>query len=786
MPDPSDAPPSSTGRQDHLPTTPSGLRQSHTPSATNSPTDENTHESSSYFRDSRAARSMPILPTETSSLLDQLNEGPSHRGSGHGTFSPSGASEETGSELVSDYESESQSAAGDPSAPRGKSWRARISKRIKSKKIRNSRQLARQAGVDDNWVMYFSYYIPCLTWLRAYKASYLWGDFIGSLTVASFYLPMVLSLADNLAHVPPIHGLYSFFFNPLIYAIFGSSPALLVGPDATVSLLVGTVVKRSVDQGGSEDNDVMQAQVCGVIGGIAGATLLVAGLVRIGFLDSVLSRPFLRGFISAIGFVIVVDQLLPQTGLSEAAKEAGVSHGSSIEKLNFLIRNWEHAHKLTFIVSLTAFIVIMVCRQIKKKLQPRYPSVAYIPDRFVIVVVASILCWKLGWDQQGVPIIGAIKSASGNLFTFRWPLVPAHMKHIREAMSTSFLIALLGFFESSVVAKNLGRSVDFPAMQLSANRELVALGLANLVGGCFMALPAFGGYGKSKVKAATGGKSPMSCVFLSLIALFTITFLLPYMYYLPKPVLSAMITVVAISLIEEAPHDVIFFLRIHGWRELGLMAIIFLATIFYSLPFGIAIGIGLSVLQVIRHATRPRIQILGRMPGTHRFEDAEMHSDRVELIDGCLIVKIPEPLTFANTGELKTRLRRFEFYGTSMAHPALPRIRREESNRNIIFDIHGVTSMDGSGTQVFEDIVRSYREKNARVFFSRGPKDPKHPVRKLIERSGIMDLIGGPSHYVDDVHEALKMMEREEAVEGIVVPDRSRFGNERSPLLHES
>ncbi|CAI4213151.1 unnamed protein product [Parascedosporium putredinis] len=513
-------------------------------------------------------------------------------------------------------------------------------------------------------------------------------------------------------------------------------------PDATVSLLVGSVIKRSVDSGGNEDNDVMQAQICGIIGGIAGATLLAAGLVRIGFLDSVLSRPFLRGFISAIGFVIVVDQLLPQTGLSEAAKKAGVSHGSSIEKLNFLIHNWEHAHKLTFTISLTAFVVIMVCRQIKKKLQPRYPSVAYVPDRFVIVVVASILCWKLEWDQNGVPIIGAIRSASGNLFTFRWPLMPSNMKHIREAMSTSFLIALLGFFESNVVAKNLGRSVDFPGMQLSANRELVALGVANLVGGCFMALPAFGGYGKSKVKAATGGKSPMSCVFLSLIALFTISFLLPYMYYLPKPVLSAMITVVAISLIEEAPHDVIFFLRIHGWRELGLMSVIFLSTIFYSLPLGIAIGIGLSVLQVIRHATRPRIQILGRMPGTRRFESAETHADRVELVDGCLIVKIPEPLTFANTGELKTRLRRLEFYGTSMAHPALPRLRREESNKNIIFDIHGVTSMDGSGTQVLEDIVRSYRERNARVFFSRGPKDPKHPVRKLIERSGIMELIG--------------------------------------------
>ncbi len=191
------------------------------------------------------------------------------------------------------------------------------------------------------------------------------------------------------------------------------------------------------------------------------------------------------------------------------------------------------------------------------------------------------------------------------------------------------------------------------------------------------------------------------------------------------------------------------------------MLIIVLATIFYSLNMGIAIGIGLSLLQVIRHATRPRIQILGRKPGTRRFENAEDHPDRLEFIEGCLIVKIPEPLTFANTGELKTRLRRLELYGTNQAHPALPRLRRDEHNRNIVFDIHGVTSMDGSGTQVLEEIVRNYRERGVMVFFSRGPAKG-HPVWTLMERSGIVDLVGGESHFVDDVDEALQMTDREE------------------------
>jgi len=109
------------------------------------------------------------------------------------------------------------------------------------------------------------------------------------------------------------------------------------------------------------------------------------------------------------------------------------------------------------------------------------------------------------------------------------------MKHVRTAMGTSFLIALLGFFESSVAAKSLGTgSADgLRDMSLSANRELVALGVANLVGGCFMALPALGGYGRSKVNASTGGKTPMSSIFLSIITIICVLFLLPYFYYLP-------------------------------------------------------------------------------------------------------------------------------------------------------------------------------------------------------------------------------------------------------------
>lgn len=173
---------------------------------------------------------------------------------------------------------------------------------------------------------------------------------------------MSLSYASNLGHIPPINGLYSFVFNPMVYAMLGTSPQMVVGPEAAGSLLVGTVVKESVDRKHSgEHDDVLNAEIAGVVTGMAGAVILIAGLTRLGFLDSVLSRPFLRGFISAIGFVIMVDQLIPELGLSGTAW-LKVSHGSSIDKLVFVATHLGSVHGLTFMVAGVSFVIIMFFR----------------------------------------------------------------------------------------------------------------------------------------------------------------------------------------------------------------------------------------------------------------------------------------------------------------------------------------------------------------------------------------------------------------------------------------
>lgn len=184
---------------------------------------------------------------------------------------------------------------------------------------------------------------------------------MAAVTIASFYIPMALSLSSNLAHAPPINGLYSFVINPFCYAILGSSSQLIVGPEAAGSLLVGTVVKATVESGNSsESDDAFHAQVVGIVTGLAGAFIFIAGLTRLGFLDNVLSRPFLRGFITAIGVVIFVDQLIPEMGLYDRARS--VNHASTVGKLLFILENSEYAHKLTTVVAFSSFAIIMLFR----------------------------------------------------------------------------------------------------------------------------------------------------------------------------------------------------------------------------------------------------------------------------------------------------------------------------------------------------------------------------------------------------------------------------------------
>jgi MFS superfamily sulfate permease-like transporter len=552
-----------------------------------------------------------------------------------------------------------------------------------------------------------------------------------------------------IAQVDPLSGLYAFIIHPLVYAFLGSCPQMIVGPEATGSLLVGSVVRQLQSAAGS-DEEYVNAEISGVITAMAGLILLVAGISRIGFVDSMLNRPFMQGFISGVGFVLVIEQAIPELGLKELARETGYSRSSAMLKVYFIITNMKKAHLLTAIVAFSTLAFILVFRATQRAMRSKYPGIALVPDRLLAIFVTTVLCWKLRLDQRGLEILGALGTSGPKLPQFYWPF--DKFATIELVFTTSFLSALLGFFESSVTARSIRPEKSVLSTSLSANRELIALGTANILGGCFTTLPAFGGFGRSKLNVQAGGTTPMASVLLTVITLLCVFFILPGLYFVPKAVLSAMASAVGISMMEECPHDLRFFFKVRGWQELTLMALVFLATACYSMSLGIAVGILFTLFTLVRHSTKSRIQILGRIPGTkHVFEDAELAPEG-DQFDQCLIVRIAEPLTFANSGDLRTRLRRLEWYGTHDAHPSLPRVRAEDEI--LIFDGQGLTAIDACATQVLTEIVQEWTRNGAQVIFCRLKQTQ---VLDSFRRSGIVGIVGGLDYFVEDVEAALHL-----------------------------
>lgn len=655
------------------------------------------------------------------------------------------------------------------------------------------------------WSEILPYYLPCFSWIKSYNLSFFLGDLIGGLSLVFFQLPLSLSYATTLAHVPVISGLYSLGIAPLVYLIFGSVPQMIVGPEGPISLVVGQAVEPLLHH--HEKLNPMEYVVA--ITFVSGASLLGFGLGRFGFLDNVLSAALLKGFISAIGIVMIINALVVVLGLQALQKQISddpnqMDIHSPFDKLVFLTQHWRELNLLSFKISIVGFSIIMFFRIAKKVAGKRkgkwFERMVFIPEILIVVATLTWLCSIYRWDLKGIAIIGKVHS-DGALFVMYNPFTPKMYKLMKSLGTSGFLAAMLGFFESTTASKSLGSTYDLP---ISSNRELVALGFINLIGSTFGALPAFGGYGRSKINAISA-KTTMLGAIMGVVTLFTLFNLLDYLFYVPECMLSVITAVIGISLLEEAPYEIYFHWLSRGYNELVTFGVTVITTIFFSMEAGIAVGLVYSLIRVIKHSAESRIQILGRYPGSNTFFDADiprfterdMHRElrlhpaplevlpnistvlvqpseqdlirlascekiqrsrsRVQLdflsddhqaqlntvaleeIEGCLIVKIPEPLTFTNSSDLRARLLRVERYGSAKAHPALKRLRDISMTKFVIFDLHGMTELDSSAARILKDLLSGYEKRNIHTFFVRVHASLK--LRNRLVNTGICDTL---------------------------------------------
>lgn len=598
----------------------------------------------------------------------------------------------------------------------------------------------------DRWA-YVTYYLPVLRWLPAYKREFLLGDFLAGVSLASFQIPLVMSLATSLAKLPPLVGLYSVVAASLTYAVFGGVPVLVVGPLPSTAVLYGQVVETLIHDASGKYAHLSALDISATLSVGMSAVLLAVGFLRWGFLDNVLSRALLKGFLGAMGFVMIINQLDIQMGLQLLAKH--YPHNTILEKLVFACSHWHMAQFETVLLTVVTLAIVLLVRRQKAILVDHYKikSAIYIPDVLGMVVIATLLSYYFDWESKGIAIVGDLAKAGTSPVNDKTSIFinPFHWSRLslfKKAFGTSFLCSILGFFDSTTATKALGTKYNY---KVSSNRELIALGACNLAISFLGGLPSFGALGRSKVNILAGAITPLATVIMGFTVILAIRYFLPLLYFLPECVLSLSTTIIGITVIEEVPQDVVFFWNISGYDEIVILLIVFCTTMFWSVEAGVILGVIIAVVRVIKHGTQSRIHILGRIPNTTVFRNADelieesfashvtdgSHEGSVaefvaeiEQIEGVLIIKIPEPLNFANMGDLKHKLGRIERFGTLLVHPSQPSSSGfdEGAVKSVIFDCKGMTAIDLSATQELYETVRRYSEKNGIcVSFSRVP-----------------------------------------------------------------
>ncbi|KAJ7163472.1 sulfate anion transporter [Mycena crocata] len=579
------------------------------------------------------------------------------------------------------------------------------------------------------------YYVPGTAWIPNYSLSFLGGDVLAGLTVASMLIPQSVSYATSLAQMSPLTGLFSAAIPGTVYAFLGTCRQLNVAPEAAISLLVGQAVADILldhPDPHSEEGEAAKIAISTIITMQVGVFAFLLGFFRLGFIDVVLSRALLRGFISAIAVVILIEQLVPMFGLSALMHQFHPE--STWDKALFLV---EHiipsASPTTTLVSFCALAVLVGLRVIKGAFQ-KYWWIYRLPEVLVVVILSTLLSENFRWDKDGVEILGAVQIGSMKAFVQVPFLQAANLKYLRRTTSTSMLISVVGFLDSIVAAKQNASRFGY---SISPNRELVALGASN-VAASFVpgTLPAWGSITRSRINADVGGRTQMASLVCSAVVLLATFFLLPWLYYLPKCVLSAIICLVVFSLLREAPHDIAYYWKMSAWVDLSLMFLTFFFAIVWNIEVGIMLSMIASLLLVVHRSSKTRMTILGRIPGTDRWKPINENPEAEEDVPGALIVRIRENLDFANTAQLKERLRRLELYGIDKSHPS-EEPRRQQATV-LVFHMADVETCDASAVEMFYELCEEYKSRNVRLFVTHLRPRPL----AMFSKAGIFELLG--------------------------------------------
>ena len=533
--------------------------------------------------------------------------------------------------------------------------------------------------------------IPILEWLPNYNSSRLKGDFIAGITVSIILIPQGIAYA-LIAGLPPIYGLYCALVPQLVYAIFGSSRQVAIGPVAMDSLIVATGVS-TLALAGSDSYIAIAILLAFMVGSIQ----FLLGVFRLGFIVNFLSKPVISGFTSAVALTIGINQFRNLFGVDFVQSDQ-IQY--VLEDIWFNIIDF-NSH--TTVIGLISVGVIILLRRINKK----------IPNALLVVVVGILTIRYFGDEFSDVAIVKDIPSG---LPSFSFPEMD--ISQMRELLPIAITLVMVGYLETISIGKSLEAKQD--EYKLRPNQELIALGLSNMLGSWFKAYPSTSSFSRSAINQESGATTGMASLVSVVMVLLTLLFLTPLFYHLPKTVLAAIIIVAVFGLVNI--KEAIFLWKANN-LDFWLLVITFFSTLLFGIEYGIMIGVGLSLIILIFRTSRPYVAELGKVPDSDFYRNKERFNE-VILDDEVLVFRFDAQLFYANASYfIETLELMVEEKGSHL--------------KLIVLDAESINRVDSTGVEMLKERIRFYHKKNILFYFA----GVKGPVRDHLFRGKILDII---------------------------------------------
>src|SRR5216110_435620 len=454
---------------------------------------------------------------------------------------------------------------------------------------------------------------PAVAWLRGYQPKWLRADLIAGVTLAAYLMPAGLADA-SLANLPPQAGLYACLFSGLVFWLFCSSRHTAITVTSAISVLVGASLG---DLAGGDPSRFWALASCTAL--IVGGLALIAWLAKAGVIVNFISESVLVGFKCGIALFIASTQLPKLLGFKG-------SHGDFWERSGYFFSHLRDTNLASLLLGLGALAVLLLGKRFLKNK----------PVALFVVIAGIVAASIMDLGSLGVKLLGQVPQG---LPPFGLPGV--HLSDLNDLLPLALGCFLLGMVETAALGRMFAVKHGY---RFDANQELLGIASANVMTGLGYGFPVSGGMSQSLVNESGGARTPLSGFIAALLTLLIVLFVSGALRYLPQPVLAAIVLIAVTGLFKVTA------LR-HLWRadraEFVVAIAALLGVLGSGLLRGVMIGAMISLVQLLRTASRPHVAFLGRIPGTRRFSDRERHPDN-QLIPGVLIFRPESGLVYFN------------------------------------------------------------------------------------------------------------------------------------------